>query len=426
MRGSPRRATVAARHAVRRAQPARTPARPSPPRHQAKTPFTRAQAAPKKEQKLIPTIMGMATGNPPYRASQEQALQVAESCPECTSIKPVLARIYGNSRIDYRYMAVPDFTPEQRLEGDDNFFDDDLNFRMPVEKRLDKFREVAVPLVTDVCARALKDAGVQAERDRQARGCFFHRLFGPGPGLLAHQDARTRKKCRPFTHRLHGLRGGHERVSVANDYAASHPGKLALMVCVEISSVHTTFDDNVNDAILHAIFADGCAAAVISGEKPGLRQGQGQVRHRRHARLAHGGHRRWHHFIDQRERHLLHPVQVPAPVHRQEHGRLRRVLPGHAQPPEERHGLLGHPPRGRRIIEEAQNGLGLSEEQAKYSWNVLSNYGNMLSPSVMFVLELILNDHKKALASGERGLKQGIAFSFSPGVGAEGVLIKVM
>ena len=131
---------------------------------QAKTPFTRAQAAPKKEQKLIPTIMGMATGNPPYRASQEQALQVAESCPECTSIKPVLARIYGNSRIDYRYMAVPDFTPEQRLEGDDNFFDDDLNFRMPVEKRLDKFREVAVPLVTDVCARALKDAGVQARR----------------------------------------------------------------------------------------------------------------------------------------------------------------------------------------------------------------------------------------------------------------------
>merc|ERR1719326_1591872 len=99
-------------------------------------------AAPKKEQKLIPTIMGMATGNPPYRASQEQALQVAESCPECTSIKPVLARIYGNSRIDYRYMAVPDFTPEQRLE---------------------KFREVAVPLVTDVCARALKDAGVKAE-----------------------------------------------------------------------------------------------------------------------------------------------------------------------------------------------------------------------------------------------------------------------
>merc|ERR1719197_1952210 len=97
-------------------------------------------AAPKKEQKLIPTIMGMATGNPEYRVSQQQALAVAESCPECTSIKPVLARIYGNSRIDYRHMAVPDFTPEQNKGGEANFFDKDMKFQMPVEKRLDMFR----------------------------------------------------------------------------------------------------------------------------------------------------------------------------------------------------------------------------------------------------------------------------------------------
>ena len=106
--------------------------------------------------------MGMATGNPPYRASQEQALQVAESCPECTSIKPVLARIYGNSRIDYRYMAVPDFTPEQRLEGDDNFFDDDLNFRMPVEKRLDKpFAQVTDAELSALLTQLNDDAKVE-------------------------------------------------------------------------------------------------------------------------------------------------------------------------------------------------------------------------------------------------------------------------
>ena len=58
-----------------------------------------------KEEKLIPVIMGMATANPPYRVSQQQALAVAEQCPACESLKPVLARIYGNSRIDYRHMA---------------------------------------------------------------------------------------------------------------------------------------------------------------------------------------------------------------------------------------------------------------------------------------------------------------------------------
>merc|ERR1712146_142187 len=83
-------------------------------------------------------------------------------------------------------------------------------------------------------------------------------------------------------------------------------------------------------------------------------------------------------------------------------------------------------PGGRRIIEEAQNGLGLTEEQTKYSWSVLNDYGNMLSPSVMFVLELILNEHKEELNKGNDGFSQGLAFSFSPGVGAEGILLKVL
>jgi len=51
---------------------------------------------------------------------------------------------------------------------------------------------------------------------------------------------------------------------VGMDYVKAHD-KAALVVCVELSSVHTTFDDNVNDAILHAIFGDGCAAAVLGG-----------------------------------------------------------------------------------------------------------------------------------------------------------------
>jgi len=83
-------------------------------------------------------------------------------------------------------------------------------------------------------------------------------------------------------------------------------------------------------------------------------------------------------------------------------------------------------PGGRRIIEESQNGLELTEEQCKYSWKVLDTYGNMLSPSVMFVLELILDEHKAEIAKGHEGFSQGLAFSFSPGVGAEGILLKVL
>jgi predicted naringenin-chalcone synthase len=79
---------------------------------------------------------------------------------------------------------------------------------------------------------------------------------------------------------------------------------------------------------------------------------------------------------------------------------------------------------GRKIIEQAQNGLHLTSKQAADSWYILEHYGNMLSPSVMFVLERIFARNKKALAQGEAGVKMGLAFSFSPGVGAEGLMLQ--
>jgi alpha-pyrone synthase len=81
-------------------------------------------------------------------------------------------------------------------------------------------------------------------------------------------------------------------------------------------------------------------------------------------------------------------------------------------------------PGGRRIIENSALGLQLSQQQTADSWYVLNNYGNMLSPSVMFVLERILKRNKEALRHGEEGLNVGVAFSFSPGVGVEGILLR--
>lgn len=380
----------------------------------------------KKEERRIPVIMGMATGNPPYRASQQQALAVAESCPECSSIKPVLARIYGNSRIDFRHMAVPDFTPEQRLEGDENFFSKDLMFKMPVEKRLDMFRAKAVPLVTEVCKRAIADAGVTIDQIGKLVVVSSTGFLGPG---LDCELIKTLGLWRGVDRSLIGFMGCAAAMNgfrVADDYVVSHPGKMALMVCVEISSVHTTFDDNVNDAILHAIFADGCAAAVISGETPGSPAAKGKFGIvDTHGWLMEGTEDGITLSINENGISCVLSKYLPQYIAKNMGGYVESFLNMHNLQKTDMDFWAIHP-GGRRIIEEAQNGLGLSEEQAKYSWKVLSEYGNMLSPSVMFVLELILNDHKKALAKGERGLKQGLAFSFSPGVGAEGILINVM
>jgi alpha-pyrone synthase len=42
----------------------------------------------------------------------------------------------------------------------------------------------------------------------------------------------------------------------------------------------------------------------------------------------------------------------------------------------------------------------------------------------MFVLDRVFQRNRKALAQGEAGLQMGLAFSFSPGVGAEGIMLQ--
>ena len=83
-------------------------------------------------------------------------------------------------------------------------------------------------------------------------------------------------------------------------------------------------------------------------------------------------------------------------------------------------------PGGRRIIEEVQNALGISRDDTLDSWNILKNYGNMLSPSVIFVLESIMK-REKAIhlkQQSKKRSKYGLAISFSPGVGVECLLLK--
>lgn len=42
----------------------------------------------------------------------------------------------------------------------------------------------------------------------------------------------------------------------------------------------------------------------------------------------------------------------------------------------------------------------------------------------LFALIRVFKRHNKALAQGKPGYQLGMAFSFSPGVGAEGILLK--
>ncbi|MDR3530825.1 MAG: 3-oxoacyl-[acyl-carrier-protein] synthase III C-terminal domain-containing protein, partial [Rhodopila sp.] len=94
-------------------------------------------------------------------------------------------------------------------------------------------------------------------------------------------------------------------------------------------------------------------------------------------------------------------------------GRIRRWLPenGAKLLPPEPPVLWAVHAGGRSILDAVQQGLRLEPDALRYSRDILRDYGNMSSATLMFVLEKILSDHDA------RG--PGLAMAFGPGLTVE-------
>ena len=73
---------------------------------------------------------------------------------------------------------------------------------------------------------------------------------------------------------------------------------------------------------------------------------------------------------------------------------------------------------GRKVIDSIRDEIGLTEEQLKHSRCVLKNFGNMSSPTVLFVLDETMQ-HASPV-SGDIG----VMIAMGPGLAVEGAVLR--
>ncbi|RYQ79270.1 hypothetical protein Ahy_Scaffold6g107978 [Arachis hypogaea] len=82
---------------------------------------------------------------------------------------------------------------------------------------------------------------------------------------------------------------------------------------------------------------------------------------------------------------------------------------------------------GRAILDQVEQKVNLKPEKMKATRDVLSNYGNMSSACVFFIMDLM---RKKSLETGLKttgeGLDWGVLFGFGPGLTIETVVLRSM
>jgi len=75
-------------------------------------------------------------------------------------------------------------------------------------------------------------------------------------------------------------------------------------------------------------------------------------------------------------------------------------------------------PGGRKVIDNVQKHFRMTDAELRYSRTVLRNYGNMSSPTVMFVLDEVVRN------GDPRQGDWGVMIALGPGMAAEAALLR--
>ncbi len=373
--------------------------------------------------RLVTTIESIATGNPDRVIRQADAARVVANLPHLAHHQTRLERLYQNTRIETRYLAL-DLLSAAGIE---------FSRSAALQERMQIYREHAIPLAVKVATQALT-AAVDAHKAAHPlvlapiEATIGTVIFVSSTGFLAPgvdtaivAQLGLRRDLARVNINFMGCAAAMNGLQVASSYVRAHPDRRALLVCLELSSLNAVFDDDINDLIIHSIFGDGCAAVVVGAAEADSIGGCGRIV------LAD----RFSHLLAGTEDGIVLGVrdngvtcqlsrQLPAYIEAGVGPSVAQFLASHRLTPAEIDAWAIHP-GGTKIIESAQRSLGLSDRQVADSWAVLAQYGNMLSPAVLFVMARTIANWQAAPVGK---VLQGLAFSFSPGVGIEGLLFQ--
>jgi predicted naringenin-chalcone synthase len=340
-----------------------------------------------------PRILGIGTANPLLRLTQEQSFLAAGYQGER------IRKIFLNSDIDYRHF---------HLEGP-------LNRNESSDQLNQRYLAGAMKTGCRAILDCVKAAGTTVEEVDFLAVCTCTGYVCPDVGsrLIAHMGFRANVQRTSIVGL--GCGGAVPTLQRVTDFVRANPGRKALMLAVEICSACYYVDNTLETVVGNAICADGAAAFLL---------GAGQLPNQSYPQVID-----FETFIDTA---LIEEVGLQ---HRE--GKLRIVLGvsiQHLAGPMieaalqqllQRHGLrrssirfwVVHP-GGRKVIDNVQKHFAMTDAHLRFSRAVLRNYGNMSSPTVMFVLDEVVRNGDPHPGDW------GAMIALGPGMAAEAALLR--
>lgn len=357
----------------------------------------------------VPVIEAIATGAPSLVLDQAVAADWMAGQFADPEQQSRVRRIFRKTMINTRRFAVDPLEAGPSSPGGEP---------ATIQDRMRLFYRHAVPLAVDVARRALD--GVDPADVGLLVFATSTGIIAPGVDVAVVENLGLPRSVARLVVNFMGCAAAMNGIRAASDFVRANPDKKAMVVCIELNSVHAVPVEGIDDAVTHSLFGDGCGAVVI-GAHGGVEQPAAGAIVIRDA---------FTHLFEGTEDGIAVGVTHDTITCELSENVPKYIYEGVAPVVGDvlrRNGLRQSDidvwaihPGGPKILLESTRSLGLAPEAAATSWNVLGEYGNMSSVSLIFVLE-----RTAAKAGGNEPISTGVAFSFAPGVTIEGFVFDV-
>jgi len=343
-------------------------------------------------------IAALAVASPPYTADQtfaEEFMRTHYASRLNTRSLSLIRTIFSHPSISKRHFAFDD--PRCLVDEDP-------------DERIHRFTEQSVELSAQAITSALAQACVARE---EVTGLVVNTCTGyicPGISTYLIERLGLSRSTRVYDMVGSGCGGAIPNLQVAESLLKTGNEGVVLSVSVEICSATFQMDNDLSLILSNALFGDGAAAAVLWTRPEGFElvasSGRYVPEHRDSIRFVH----------KKGQLHNQLSLKLPDLVKKAASEVMMELLNAHSiKTPDIKHWALHT--GGEKIINAVRDELGIPEDRLWATRKVLTEYGNMSSPTVWFVLDEIA---KNGVVPGD----WCVMLAYGAGLSAHGFLLR--
>lgn len=329
-------------------------------------------------------IVSIGTAVPAYKHQQQEILDFMQRVYALGEAgKRKLKFIYRQGGIGTRYSVIPDYSlPAHEWQ----FFSPSENLEPfpQLEKRMHWYRQYAPPLSLQAIRQCLENFPGQKITHLITVSCTG--MSAPGLDL----ELMELLGLSPTTFRT--------SINFMGCYAAIHALKLAdlfckadkkanvLLVCTELCTLHFQKEPTPDNLTSSLLFADGSAAVLVSGND----EQEGLSIDNFYSTVAFKGKKDMAWELSSKGFLMTLSSYVADLIEEDFNTIVGNSLAAAGLGKEDITHWCIHP-GGKKILESVHRSLGFTNGQLQHSYDVLRDYGNMSSPTVLFVLKKMMN-----------------------------------